>query len=50
MLANGMLDASSVGKAVLEAADCDHDGKISQNDVELIINSGVMTYTVTQTK
>lgn len=50
MLANGMLDASSVGETVFEAADCDHDGKVTQNDVELIINSGVMTYTVTQTK
>ncbi|MGN1480024.1 MAG: InlB B-repeat-containing protein, partial [Acutalibacteraceae bacterium] len=50
MLADGILGKDDVSAAVFEAADCNHDSQITDEDVELIINSGVLTYTITQVK
>ena len=40
----------SVSKAVYEAADCNHDGEITQDDVNEIINAGLLTSKINQTK
>lgn len=50
MLADGMLTQADVSASVFEAADCDHNGVINDNDVQLIIGSGIMTQTIDQTK
>ncbi len=50
MLANGYLTSSDVSHAVFEAADTDHDGEITANDVAEITNSGLMTFDIIQTK
>ena len=50
MLADGMLTQADVSASVFEAADCDHNGVIDDNDVQLIIGSGIMTKTIDQTK
>ena len=50
MLADGILAKDDVSVAVFEAADCNHDSQITDEDVELIINSGILTYTITQVK
>ncbi len=50
MLKNGMLKKAQVGEAVWEAVDCNHDGRISDDDVQIIIESGIKLQTVDQTK
>ncbi|MBQ7596562.1 MAG: InlB B-repeat-containing protein, partial [Clostridia bacterium] len=50
LLAEGLLTKANVGAAVYEAADFDHDGEITENDVQLIVESGIFTQTIDQTK
>ena len=50
LLADGILTKADVSAAVFEAADCNHDSQITDDDVELIISSGVLAYTITQVK
>jgi|GEM_PF-985749 len=50
MIANGMLTREQVGEAVWLAADCNHDGKIDQADVDLLNQAGVLLSNVDQTK
>ena len=50
MIANGMLTREQVGEAVWMAADCNHDGKIDQSDVDLINQAGLLLSSVDQTK
>lgn len=50
MIANGMLTREQVGEAVWMAADCNHDGKIDQSDVDLLNQAGVLLSSVDQTK
>ena len=50
MIANGMLTREQVGEAVWMAADCNHDGKIDQADVNLLNQAGLLLSSVDQTK
>lgn len=50
MIANGMLSREQVGEAVWMAADCNHDGKIDQADVDLLNQAGLLLSSVDQTK
>lgn len=50
MIANGMLTREQVGEAVWMAADCNHDGKIDQADVDLLNQAGSLLSSVDQTK
>lgn len=50
MIANGMLTREQVGEAVWMAADCNHDGKIDQADVDLLSQAGLLLSSVDQTK
>lgn len=50
MIKDGILTKSQVGEAVWEAADCNHDGSITDEDIRLIINSGVKLQVVDQIK
>ena len=50
MIANGMLTREQVGEAVWMAADCNHDGKIDQTDVDLLNQAGLLLSSVDQTK
>lgn len=50
MIANGMLTREQVGEAVWMAADCNHDGKIDQADVDLLNQAGVLLSNVDQSK
>lgn len=50
MIANGMLSREQVGEAVWMAADCNHDGKIEQADVDLLNQAGSLLSSVDQTK
>lgn len=50
MIANGMLTREQVGEAVWMAADCNHDGKIDQADVDLLNQAGLLLSSVDQTK
>lgn len=50
MLADGILGKDDVSSAVYEAADCNHDGEITAEDVTEIVNSGIRTFEILQTK
>ncbi len=50
MLEMGFLSKAQVGYAVAEAADCDHDGRITENDIQLIANAGIKPSVIDQTK
>lgn len=50
MIANGMLTREQVGEVVWMAADCNHDGKIDQADVDLLNQAGLLLSSVDQTK
>ena len=50
MITNGMLTREQVGEAVWMAADCNHDGKIDQADVDLLNQAGLLLSSVDQTK
>ena len=50
MIANGMLTREQVGDASWMAADCNHDGKIDQADVDLLNQAGLLLSGVDQTK
>ena len=50
MIANGMLTREQVGEAVWMAADCNHDGVIDQDDVDLLNRAGLLLSKVDQTK
>lgn len=50
MLCDGILGESDVSKAVYAAADCDHDGNITEDDVYEIIDAGLLTFKINQTK
>ena len=50
MIANGMLTREQIGEAVWMAADCNHDGKVDQADVDLLNQAGVLLSNVDQTK
>ena len=50
LLAQGQLTSADVSPAVYEAADCDHDGSVTDSDVDLIVGSGIFTETISQTK
>lgn len=50
MIAYGMLTREQVGEAVWMAADCNHDGKIDQADVDLLNQAGLLLSSVDQTK
>ena len=50
MIANGMLTREQVGEAVWMAADCNHDGKIDHDDVDLLNQAGLLLSSVDQTK
>ena len=49
-LANGMLTKEQVGEAVYMAADCNHDGAIDSNDVDILNQAGVLLASVDQSK
>ena len=49
-LANGMLTKEDVSEAVYTAADCNHDGEINNDDVELLQQAGVLLVDIDQTK
>ena len=49
-LANGMLTREQVGEAVYMAADCNHDGTIDSNDVDILQQAGVLLASVDQSK
>lgn len=48
-LLNGLLTKEMVGETVYNAADCDHDDKITENDVYLIEQAGLFTKSISQT-
>ena len=50
MLCDSILTEDSVSKAVYKAADCNHDGEITEEDVNEIINAGLLTSKINQTK
>ena len=50
MIKDGILTKAQVGEAVWEAADCDHNGTINNNDIQIIIDSGIKLQVVDQTK
>ncbi len=50
MLKEGILTKAQAGEAVYEAADCNHDGSITDDDIHIIINSGIKLQQVDQTK
>lgn len=50
MIANGMLTREQVGEAVWMAADCNHDGKIDQADVDLLNQAGLLLSNIDQSK
>lgn len=50
LLSMGALTKANVGEAVYEAADCNHDGAITDADVQIIIESGLKMQTVDQSK
>lgn len=47
-LVSGILTETDVSKAVYMAADCNHDGQITQSDIDLLTFSGVYKYDVRQ--
>lgn len=49
-LANGLLTREQVGEAVYMAADCNHDGVITADDVTILEQAGVLLANVDQTK
>ncbi len=49
-LADKHLTQADVGEAVFKAADCNHDGEITSADVTEIINSGILTFDILQSK
>ncbi len=50
MLKDKILTKADVGAAIFEAADCNHDGVITDSDITEIINSGTMSFDIIQTK
>ena len=50
MIVNGMLTREQVGEDAWMAADCNHDGKIDQADVDLLNQAGVLLAKIDQTK
>ena len=46
----GMLTKEQVGEAVYMAADCNHDGVIDNNDVELLEEAGLLLASIDQSK
>lgn len=50
LIANGLLTKEQVGDAVWNAADCNHDGVIDSNDVELLEKAGLLLTTIDQSK
>ncbi len=47
-LVSGMLTKDDVGEAVWTAADCNHDGEVNDNDVELLKNTGAFIGEIVQ--
>ena len=45
-----MLTREQVGEAVYMAADCNHDGAIDSNDVDILQQAGVLLASVDQSK
>ena len=50
VIAVGNADDDLRAAADFIVADCDHDGSITDNDVQIIIESGLKMQTVDQTK
>ena len=48
-LANGMLTREQVGEAAYMAADCNHDGSVTADDVAILEQAGVLLADVNQT-
>ena len=48
-VANGMLTKEQVGEAEYMAADCNHDNVIDENDVDILIDAGLLLTDVKQT-
>lgn len=48
LIVNGMLDKDDVDEAVWTAADCNHDGVIDENDVDLLTGAGLLLNNVDQ--
>ncbi len=48
LIVNGMLDKDDIGEAVWTAADCNHDGVIDENDVDLLTGAGLLLNNVDQ--
>lgn len=48
-VANGMLSKEQIGEAEYMAADCNHDDVIDENDVDILIDAGLLLATVNQT-
>ena len=44
----GMLTKEQLGEAAWLAADCNHDGVIGENDVELLTQAGIMLQSIDQ--
>ncbi len=50
MIKDNILSKADVGAAVYEAADCNHDGIINDDDITEIINSGTLSFDIIQSK
>lgn len=50
MIVNGFITREQVGENAWMAADCNHDGKIDQADVDLLNQAGVLLTKIDQTK
>ncbi len=50
LISCGKIDKSSLSSAVLQAADCNNDGKIDDKDVDLLAKSGVFAEKVNQSR
>ncbi len=42
LMANGMLTEKNVGSLAWTAADCNHDGLIDENDIDLLVDAGLL--------
>ena len=47
-IVGGMMSSDDLSEAEFKAADCDKDGEITNNDIELLKNAGVFNGTVSQ--
>ncbi len=49
-ICKGLLDESSIGTARMLAADCTHDGNVTQHDVDILAKAGILLNSIDQNK